>query len=70
MACPYCGNHDESRFTDPQSLLCADNAREMAKLGIVVPTIQMCKCCDATLRPSAFIPGTHEHEAARKAVMH
>lgn len=52
--CPYCGsNHLDS----PKPLL-SHGADELMKLGIAVPHIQMCKDCDATLSPNAFVPGT------------
>jgi hypothetical protein len=52
--CPYCGS---SNLDDPKPLV-SDGAEELAKLGIKVPHIQMCKNCDATLSPESFVPGT------------
>lgn len=52
MECPYCGNENPDRFTEPVAL-----CRGMPE-GIPVPQIQQCKRCDATLAPAGFTPGS------------
>jgi hypothetical protein len=52
MTCPYCGNTDATRFSEPVPVC------QNLPPGIVVPLIQQCLACQATLNPEAFEPGS------------
>ena len=61
--CPYCGS---TKISAAQPLV-SNGAEELVKMGIVVPQIQQCKKCTATLNPKAFVVGSPDYKAAQAA---
>ncbi len=62
--CPYCGNREQSLFLPPKPLVSEASYAVLQRLGLDIPSIQMCKRCNATLAPSAFVAGTPQYAEA------